>query len=579
MIRSKRICLLMIVILYGLFSIDVFSQQNITDSDYLNKNELPADFTPINIDVLNEPTADGYLFFAFLGAWGFFPEAIPYLVITDNHATPIFYWKTEINVFDFKVQPNGILSFARGFGSNNYLMNDKFELIGDVRVNGHVTDFHDFHILDNGNYLFLGSEYRIVDMDTVVPGGHPGVTVLGAFIEIQDSSGQRLWSWTSFDHFKITDAADYQVDLTSSDYIDYVHANALEMDSDTSILMSCRNMDEITKINMNTGEIMWRLGGENNEFTVSNDTAGFYMQHDIRRLANGHFQIFDNGTQHIRDYSSIVQYDLDEENKTAVLVRRIISSPEVIFGGIMGSAQELPNGNTLVGWGSGVPNITEFKPDDSKALEFSFEATSYRAFRFQFEPMAFTFDTNYLDFGYIHPLDSSEKHLQITNNLTEAISINRLLSRTGKYYAGNSSLIIQPGNTEQFLLKYKPGEEGSFNDVLTICYDVDDQNMTRRIAKQINVTGIASNDAGIEEYKDYAFSVYPNPVIKNCNINFSGQTPEKLIVYDILGQIVKEITITQKSNFIDFQDLQSGIYIISSYYEMHMIVNKKVIKK
>ena len=51
----------------------------------------------------------------------------------------------------------------------------------------------------------------------------------------------------------------------------------------------------------------------------------------------------------------------------------------------MGNMQRLPNGNTLIDWGSNlVPNITEVAPDGSKAFEIDFGKSdvSYRAFRF-----------------------------------------------------------------------------------------------------------------------------------------------------------------------------------------------------
>ena len=35
------------------------------------------------------------------------------------------------------------------------------------------------------------------------------------------------------------------------------------------LLISSRHMDEVTKIDRQTGEIIWRLGGKNNDFTVS----------------------------------------------------------------------------------------------------------------------------------------------------------------------------------------------------------------------------------------------------------------------------------------------------------------------
>jgi len=85
----------------------------------------------------------------------------------------------------------------------------------------------------------------------------------------------------------------------------------------------CKNLDEITKVDHNTGNIIWRLGGKNNQFTFANDNLGFSRQHDIRRFSNGDISLFDNGEYHPVQVSSAVEYKLDEVNKSANLVRRI----------------------------------------------------------------------------------------------------------------------------------------------------------------------------------------------------------------------------------------------------------------
>ena len=73
----------------------------------------------------------------------------------------------------------------------------------------------------------------------------------------------------------------------TKDEIDPVHINSVAIDSDTSILISSRHMDEITKIDRRTGDIIWRLGGKKNDFTFINDTIGFSHQHSVSRLKNG----------------------------------------------------------------------------------------------------------------------------------------------------------------------------------------------------------------------------------------------------------------------------------------------------
>ena len=116
-------------------------------------------------------------------------------------------------------------------------------------------------------------------------------------------------------HFLITDAHEH-VNLLDS-LIDPIHGNAIEVYSNNELLLSARNLNEITKINWNTGNIIWRLGGKNNMFEYENDTLGFSMQHDCRKLDNGNLSLFDNGTFHSEQMSSVVEYKLDETNFTA----------------------------------------------------------------------------------------------------------------------------------------------------------------------------------------------------------------------------------------------------------------------
>ena len=60
----------------------------------------------------------------------------------------------------------------------------------------------------------------------------------------------------------------------------YAKYHVLTQTKDGNLLLSCRHLDEVIKINKNTGNIMWRLGGEaskNNEFTFLNDTTDGFV--------------------------------------------------------------------------------------------------------------------------------------------------------------------------------------------------------------------------------------------------------------------------------------------------------------
>ena len=47
----------------------------------------------------------------------------------------------------------------------------------------YYTNFHDFKILPNGNYILIGNEYTIVDMDTIIAGGQKNATLINNIIQ------------------------------------------------------------------------------------------------------------------------------------------------------------------------------------------------------------------------------------------------------------------------------------------------------------------------------------------------------------------------------------------------------------
>ena len=88
---------------------------------------------------------------------------------------------------------------------------------------------------------------------------------------------------------------------------------------------------EITKIDRYSGDIIWRMGGKNNQFTFVNESEEFaplyfMWQHDVRRLSTGHITLFDVGEINVRPWSRVVEYELNESNKTATIVWGVPSS-------------------------------------------------------------------------------------------------------------------------------------------------------------------------------------------------------------------------------------------------------------
>jgi len=170
------------------------------------------------------------------------------------------------------------------------------------------------------------------------------------------------------------------------------HVNAVEIDYDGNILLSSRNLNEITKINRSDGSIMWRLGGKRNEFNFINCPVPFYGQHDIRRQENGHITLFDNGYCAQPHGARAMEFELDEKNKTASLVWNYIYDSSMVSTG-QGNVQRLANGNTLVNYGRVTDDIVFVVVDSNKHRLFELFSSnhldSYRSFYYPSLPWQF----------------------------------------------------------------------------------------------------------------------------------------------------------------------------------------------
>ena len=424
---------------------------------------LPLDFPQIAVSINNNPDS-GYIFLSTYTNEQ--PIINNYLMILDNLGEPIFFRKTNGYAHDFKVQPSGHLSYIEALSPNSqktaYIMNNHYAIIDSFTSENYWMDNHEFQLLLNGNALLGARAYRTVDLSQIIEGGSPVAQVEDYIIQEIDQNKNIVFEWNSADYFELTDAP--HIDLTSQ-HIYYVHANAIEIDTDGNILLSSRHMDEITKIDRQTGDIIWRLGGVNNEFTFLNDSLDFQhsiptpfcYQHDIRRLTNGNITIYDNGNYKHPKYSRMVEYQLDELNMTATLIWEYRDS---LFNHSpwMGNVQRLQNENIIGAW-----NMTDFPTtiievgqDCTKTFELSFEeyfddnnnkrgVWIYRAFRFDWEGTADkpylwentydnSFELNFVQFGennviqyYIyHGLsqDMMSKIDSTTNNSYQISNIN-----------------------------------------------------------------------------------------------------------------------------------------------------------
>jgi hypothetical protein len=277
-------------------------------------------------------------------------------------------------ILDLQLQPNGHYTIYLGGSTGWQPINGEF---AEFTVAGDVT--HEWKLPDQ--YFMDGHEIRFAMQDTSVVAAY----LFGIDQHPMDMTGHGGDSdslVSVHQIFKLSPGGDAQVLFnttdrwTLDDWIspplqgsdDVGHPNSIDFDSDGNLIVSWRNLGAITKHDINTGAVIWQLGGTMSDFTIVGDPLnGFGGQHSARMLPDDHILIYDNGTNHDPGESRTVEYALDETNKTATFVSDFRHVP-TIFTTFMGSTQRLPNGNTLVGYSTDA-TITEVDPAGNVVAE------------------------------------------------------------------------------------------------------------------------------------------------------------------------------------------------------------------
>jgi hypothetical protein len=362
-----------LIFIYILFN-SVLAQTNLFTNAL---DSIPADLPLPIITISNEPSS-GYIF-ASVPYWG---NGNHYLVIYNNHGKPVFYRKTKSLCTDFKLHENRLLTYYDYAAKKYYAMDSAMIVVDSFWVqNGYTTDEHDIKFLKNGNVLLIGLNIKNVDMSKFVDGGNKSASVVTNVIQEITPEKNVVFEWKSDEHYKFTDAAN-RINLLDVSFV-HSHINSIEIDDDENIIVSARNLNEITKIDRVTGNIIWRLGGKNNQFNFVNDSVGFSAQHSATTLKNGNLLIYDNGLEYYPQSARAIEYKLDQKEKTATVIWSYKNQPDIVSN-FWGNVQRLENGNTFVSWGFNKIGATELNTNDEKVFEIEFpqDVYSYRIFKY-----------------------------------------------------------------------------------------------------------------------------------------------------------------------------------------------------
>ena len=89
-----------------------------------------------------------------------------------------------------------------------------------------------------------------------------------------------------------------------------------------------------------------------------------------------------------------------------------------------------------------------------------------------------------------------------------------------------------------------------------------DVNSDNSLASSWQATSDATLNTTVLNSNEINFKIYPNPTKENLTIN-SKQILQEIIIFNPLGQKIKEFQANFKTGQISISDLQKGMYFLS----------------
>jgi hypothetical protein len=343
----------------------------------------------VKVTVSKAGASPGYLFMASKSGPG---QTGP--IIFDNRGRIAWFhpMRRGFKAYDFRTatyQGKPVLTWWQGHASGEYgggvgvIVDPSYRVIATVRGgNGYPADIHEFRVTPQGTALIVA--YRAVRWDLRDLGGPRDRALLDSIaMEIDIKTGHVLFEWHSLGHIPLKESySHYRAETGSA--VDYTHLNSVALDEDGNLLISARNTWTAYKVDRRTGRIIWRLGGKRSTFKLPK-YARFVGQHDFTRASDGYYTLFDNANVFPppKWVSRGLAFSVDAKAHSARLVHAF-REPHGRGAVTQGGVQVLPDGNYGIGWGGGIPDVSEFTPGGKLLFDAHLVAKvqSYRAYRF-----------------------------------------------------------------------------------------------------------------------------------------------------------------------------------------------------
>jgi hypothetical protein len=279
-----------------------------------------------------------------------------------------------------------------GFGVGE-IVDTSYRPVATVRAgNGAQADLHEFQLTAQNTALVTA--YTPIRWDLRSVGGPAnGIVLDGVVQEIDVKTGLVLFQWDALDHVPLSTSV-LAPPRKSTTAWDYFHVNSIDVGPGNTLLVSARHTGALYDVDRTTGNLIWTLGGKASDFTIPTD-AHFSYQHDARWHKGHVITLFDDGggPPRTQPQSEALRLKVDVATHSVTLLQADVHDPPVVSSS-QGDAQQLPNGDTLVGWGD-QPRATEFTPSGHVVWDMTYPTgvSSYRAYKVTWTPHPTTVPT------------------------------------------------------------------------------------------------------------------------------------------------------------------------------------------
>jgi hypothetical protein len=280
-----------------------------------------------------------------------------------------------------------------------FIYNQHYQKMMTIRPpRGAGLDLHEMLVTSQGNAYFVAT--KIVNANLTAYGGSANGEYADPIIEEENLRTHKIiFKWDMAAHVPLNDSFVLPPKTPGTAWDPY-HINSIDLSANASqLLISARHTWAIYDINHNSGQVLWELGGKQNQFQLPSalvtgpDDSAFQYQHDARFVPGG-ISLFNNaglgappdGGPYGPARGLIL--NLNIQKHTATLVSAYSHDP-AIYASSQGNFQVFGNGDVLAGWG--VDNladgtlsseITEYSSTGSVLADYDLagQDVTYRAY-------------------------------------------------------------------------------------------------------------------------------------------------------------------------------------------------------